>query len=316
MSSIRRYLLLMCCVLFWGCDSEEVLLPTLEIYDVVGINLQGGALTIGAEGGELRFCVKSNIKWEVVADAEWIRVLSKEGYGDAEVVAEVQPAETSRSVAVTVRGEGQKPIYRTLDIIQWVKSNDDSGDDDDNGGGSNGDDDDDNGEDVGDDNDNDDPKAQYGANGEALNLAAISAGRYYMGGRRDGELHLATGGISDVGHCCTEIFSFDGDGVPQNGDKTKAAGIELIEAEGGYYLCFGDQQYLAATAPQAGALCFTAEPMAVWAFELHNDGGFVLRQLGEIEAKLIFSQRATSDVLRLVDMLDSGAPVSMFRIMD
>ena len=307
-------MLQICCVLLCGCGLEEMPLPTLEIYDVAGINLQSGALTIGAEGGELRFCVKSNIEWKIVADAEWLRVLPSEGRGDSEVVVEVQPTETSRSVAMTARGDSQ--IHRRLDIIQWVKSNNDSGGDDgngddsgdDNGGGSN----DDGGDDTGDD----EPTAQFGENGEALNLAAISAGRYYMGGRRDNGLHLATGSISDVGHCCTAIFSFDSDGVPQNDDHIKAASVELIEAEGGFYLGFGDQHYLAATAPQAGALCFTAEPVAMWAFELHDDGGFVLRQLGDVEAKLIFSLRAQGDVLRLVDTLDGGGPVRMCRIMD
>ena len=197
--------------------------------------------------------------------------------------------------------------------------NGDNGDDNGNNGGGddNGDDDGGNGDDNGDDNGNDDGgsvnnNSVYGEFGEVMNVNSLKEGVYYIGGRRGGELHLAIGGISDVGHCKTAVFEFDAEGNAVNGGGLSACEVELVAASNGYYLLFGDFGYLYATAARSGALACSAEPKYAWLFESHAEGGFVLQQASEESVKLVISPRASSDLLRSVGGLDEGGAVSLF----
>ncbi|MBR6560349.1 MAG: hypothetical protein IKT75_04260, partial [Alistipes sp.] len=159
------------------------------------------------------------------------------------------------------------------------------------------------------------PTPLYGDFGEAMNLAAIHAGRYYIGGYCGEELHLGLGEISSVGHCRTARFVFDESGEPVNGDSEQAAVVELVSADGGYYLRFEGCGYLMATSASAGALVFADEP-AVWQFAESAEGGFELRQAGEVDVQLIFSPRAQSDLLRSIAGDEQGGGVRLFLLQE
>ena len=214
------------------------------------------------------------------------------------------------------------PDNPTIDPPTGGDDPDDGGDD--NGGGDNPPGGDEPGDDPGNDpgdepggGDIDDPQPalpEYGDYGEALNLAAIHEGLYYIGGRRGEMLHLALGEISSLGHCCTAPFSFNEAGKPINEDGAQAAVIELGAADGGFYIYFEGCGYLIATSASAGALSFTDEPMAVWQFAESADGGFEVRQKGATSAQLIFSQRAQMDLLRSIAGDEQGGGVRLFAL--
>ena len=114
-------------------------------------------------------------------------------------------------------------------------------------------------------------------------------------------LHLATGGLTSVNHCNTAVFEFGDDGslTATESDAVQVA-LEKADVANGYYIRFADDGYISATASGAGKLQFTDDRVAYWLFSPHEDGGFVLRQSGEIDVKLIISQNAQSDVLRSI----------------
>lgn len=187
-----------------------------------------------------------------------------------------------------------------------------NGDDDGNGGN---DDNGGNGDDPTGGDDNDDPQPVtplYGDDGEALNLAAIQQGCYYIGGRRDDVVHLALGEITAQGHCATAQFSFSAEGNPINEEDKVAAVVELQPATEGFYLYFEGYGYLTATSAKAGALSYAEEPVAAWQFAECAEGGFELRQVGDVSAQLIFSQRATQDLLRSIAGDEQGGGVRLF----
>ena len=76
--------------------------------------------------------------------------------------------------------------------------------------------------------------------------------------------------------------------------------LEDAESGNGYYIRFAEDGYLTAKASGAGKLQFSAEKSEYWIFSAHEEGGFVLRQSGDIDVKLIISQNAQSDVLRSI----------------
>ena len=259
-----------------------------------------------------------------MCDAEWLTFAPMSGSGNVEVVVTASEAESSRSAVVTVALADYANHFRSFDVVQWVSSNDDptppaddptdpnDPTDDPPTGGDNGDP-----TDNPTDNPKDDPQPTplYGDFGEALNLAAIHAGRYYIGGYRGEELHLALGEISSVGHCRTARFAFDGSGKPVNDDNEQAVVVELVSADGGYYLRFDGCGYLMATSASAGALVF-ADELAVWQFTKSAEGGFDLRQAGEVDAQLIFSSRAQSDLLRSIAGDEQGGGVRLFLLQE
>lgn len=303
-----------------GCRNDEESLPLLEIKNQQGEELSGGAIHILDGANSATFEIESNGAWRIMCDAAWLTFEPLSGSGDASVVVRASEAGSSRSAVVTVALADYANQYRSFDVVQWVGSNDeptppaddptdpsDPTDDPPTGG--------DNGAPT--DNPTDDPKDDpqptplYGDFGEALNLAAIHAGRYYIGGYRGEELHLALGEISSVGHCRTARFVFDESGEPVNGDSEQAAVVELVSADGGYNLRFEGCGYLMATSASAGALVFADEP-SVWQFAESAEGGFELRQAGEVDAQLIFSPRAQSDLLRSIAGDEQGGGVRLF----
>lgn len=322
-------IILLCTLCFvLGCSNDEEPLPALEIKNQQGEELSGGAIHLLDGAYSATFEVESNGAWRIMCDAEWLTFEPLSGSGDASVVVRASEAESSRSAVVTVALADNANHFRSFDVVQWVSSNDeptppaddptdptDPTDDPPTGG--------DNGGDNGDPTDNptDDPKDDpqptplYGDFGEVLNLAAIHAGRYYIGGYRGEELHLALGEISSVGHCRTARFAFDESGEPVNGDSEQAAVVELVSADGGYYLRFEGCGYLMATSDSAGALVFADEP-AVWQFTKSAEGGFELRQTGEVDVQLIFSPRAQSDLLRSIAGDEQGGGVRLFLLQE
>ena len=318
-------IILLCALCFaLGCSNDEEPLPALEIKNQQGEELSGGAIHLLEGVNSATFEVESNGAWCIMCDAEWLTFEPMSGSGDASVVVRASEAESSRSAVVTVALADYANHFRSFDVVQWVSSNDDptppaddptdpnDPTDDPPTGGDNGDP-----TDNPTDNPKDDPQPTplYGDFGEALNLAAIHAGRYYIGGYRGEELHLALGEISSVGHCRTARFAFDESGEPVNGDSEQAAVVELVSADGGYYLRFEGCGYLMATSDSAGALVFADEP-AVWQFAESAEGGFELRQAGEVDVQLIFSPRAESDLLRSIAGDEQGGGVRLFLLQE
>ena len=321
---LLRVILFCLIIITAGCRNEEESLPLLEIKNQQGEVLSGGAIHLLEGVNSATFSIESNGAWRIMCDAEWLTFAPMSGSGDASVVVRASEAESSRSAVVTVALSDYANHFRSFDVVQWVGSNDeptppaddpidpnDPTDDPPTGG--------DNGDPT--DNPTDDPKDDpqptplYGDFGEALNLAAIHAGRYYIGGYRGEELHLALGEISSVGHCRTARFVFDESGEPVNGDSEQAAVVELVSADGGFNLRFEGCGYLMATSASAGALVFADEP-AVWQFSESAEGGFVLRQAGEVDAQLIFSPRAQSDLLRSIAGDEPGGGVRLFLLQE
>ena len=314
------------CLIFIAasCRNEEESLLLLEIKNHQGEELSGGAIHLLEGVNSATFSIESNGAWRIMCDAEWLTFEPLSGSGDASVVVRASEAESSRSAVVTVALADYANQYRSFDVVQWVSSNDeptppaddptDPNDptDDPPTGGDNGNPTDDPTDDP---NDDPQPTPLYGDFGEALNLAAIHAGRYYIGGYRGEELHLALGEISSVGHCRTARFVFDESGEPVNGDSEQAAVVELVSADGGYNLRFEGCGYLMATSASAGALVFADEP-SVWQFAESAEGGFEVRQAGEVDAQLIFSPRAQSDLLRSIAGDEQGGGVRLFLLQE
>ena len=311
-----------------GCRNEEEVLPALEIKNQQGEKLSGGAIHLLDGVYSATFEVESNGSWRIMCDAVWLTFEPLSGSGDASVVVRASEAESSRSAVVTVALADYVNHFRSFDVVKWVSSNDDPTppaddptdpsdptDDPPTGGDNGGDNGNPNDDPIDDPKDDPQPTPLYGDFGEALNLAAIHAGRYYIGGYRGEELHLALGEISYVGHCRTAQFVFDESGKPVNGDSEQAAVVELVSADGGYYLRFEGCGYLMATSASVGALVFADEP-AVWQFSESAEGGFVLRQADGVDAQLIFSPRAQSDLLRSIAGDEQGGGVRLFLLQE
>lgn len=308
-----------------GCSNDEEPLPALEIKNQQGEELSGGAIHLLGGAYSATFSIESNGAWRIMCDAEWLTFEPMSGSGNISVAISASEAESSRSAVVAVALVDYANHFRSFDVVQWVSSNDeptppaddpnDPTDDPPTGGDNGGDNDDPTDNPTDDPKDDPQPTPLYGDFGEALNLAAIHAGRYYIGGYRGEELHLALGEISSIGHCRTARFAFDESGEPVNGDSEQAAEVELVSADGGYYLRFEGCGYLMATSASAGALVFADEP-AVWQFAESAEGGFELRQAGEVDAQLIFSPRAQGDLLRSIAGDEQGGGVRLFLLQE
>jgi hypothetical protein len=131
-------------------------------------------------------------------------------------------------------------------------------------------------------------------------LEELGEGCYYVGGYQKGVLHLATGGLTSVNHCKTAVFEFGNDGSLTSDATAAEVVLESADADNGYYIRFADEGYLTAKASGAGKLQFSDEKSEYWLFSTHNEGGFVLRQSGDIDVKLIIAHNASSDVLRSI----------------
>ncbi len=156
-----------------------------------------------------------------------------------------------------------------------------------------------------------DPAHEYGWVASTANL---SAGRYYMGGYRNGVLHLAAGGITSAGHGDTVGYESDDDGsISPTGEAAAEVTLEAAAERNGYYIRFGGEGYLTATAAGPGELELSPDRDRYWIFT-DRDGGFDVRQAGDIAVKLVISERATSALLRSVAADEEGNPVVLFRL--
>lgn len=152
-----------------------------------------------------------------------------------------------------------------------------------------------------------------GAYSKIDNLSQLADEEYFIGGYQDGVLHLATEGML-VGHCKTTEYTFteSGDLLPTNEQSATPVTLEAA-ADNGYYIHFKDG-YLSATAAGAGKLTLTDEKSRYWIFSAHEDGGFVVRQSGEIDVQLIISPKAKNGaLLRSVAGDEQGNAIILFR---
>ncbi len=144
-------------------------------------------------------------------------------------------------------------------------------------------------------------------------LAQLSAGRYYMGGYRDGVLYLASGGITSAGHADTVVWDFDDDGVVlPAGDSPVEVILEAADVRNGYYIRFADEGYLTAVGAGPGNLRLSSDRERYWIFS-ERTGGFDVRQAGDTAVKIVISERASSALLRSVAIDEEGNPIVLFR---
>ena len=147
------------------------------------------------------------------------------------------------------------------------------------------------------------------------NTTLLTTGRYHIGGYRDDGLHLAVEGLTE-GHCNTTPYTFS------RGELTASGSAEAIEVRleatdeaNGYYIYFVGQGYLSATKAAAGQLRFTEDRKAYWIFSNHPEDGFVVKQSGSIDVKLIISPYAKINaLLRSIAGDEDGNPVMLWRI--
>ncbi len=144
-------------------------------------------------------------------------------------------------------------------------------------------------------------------------LSQLSAGEYYIGGYQDGTLHLATGGITG-GHGNTTEYTFTDAGDLTPSAETEAIVVTLEKAaSNGYYIRF-EEGYLTATAAGPGKLKFSETKSEYWIFSTHPEGGFMLRQSGDIDVQLIISPKAKNgSLLRSVAGDEEGNAIILFR---
>jgi hypothetical protein len=310
-------------------SSSDDVTPMLSI-SVDGIDLSGSALNF--ESAEsVKVDVNSNSLWRVRCNAAWVKLGPVEGNGKGSFMVSVDDAVVSRSAVVVVSLVGNEHIRHTFDVIQRVaplepdnnpnhptppaednpEQNPDTpsdGDDNTDGDKPNEGSDDDGGnttppDDITPPDDNGDTPSGNDEQGDFSlidELHELNEGCYHIGGYQDGVLHLATGGLTSVNHCNTAIFEFGEDGSLVSDATAAEIVLEAADAENGYYIRFAEDGYLTAKASGAGKLQFSAEKSEYWIFSAHEEGGFVLRQSGDIDVKLIISQNAQSDVLRSI----------------
>ncbi len=146
-------------------------------------------------------------------------------------------------------------------------------------------------------------------------LSNLREGEYYIGGYRESALYLATGTLTEQNHCTTKKFSFsNGEITPLEDDAPAKVKLIRSEVADGYYIMFANGQYLIATDNAAGSLSLSSDKSNYWIFSEHGDGGFIMKQSGVLNVKLIVSKRAKSDILRSVDGDESGGAVILIRI--
>lgn len=91
--------------------------------------------------------------------------------------------------------------------------------------------------------------------------------------------------------------------------------LEAADEADGYYVYFVGQGYLSAAKAAAGQLQFTDQRTKYWIFSNHPEGGFVVKQSGEIDVKLIISAYAKINaLLRSIAGDEDGNAVILWRI--
>lgn len=326
---IVSLLLLAMMSLMAACSSpSEDEMPRLSI-SADGIDLSGSALNFQQSAASVKVGVSSNSQWRVSCSATWVEATPAEGSGNGSFRVAVSKSSVSRSAVVTVSLVGNDNIRHSFDVIQRVSQTlpdtpntepnqpagtednpDDGQDSPDDGGDDLGDYDDSNTDDGTTtppdepntpEDDDDTPSADEQGDYSLIDeLDELGEGRYYIGGYQKGTLHLATGGLTSVNHCKTSVFELGNDGSLTSDETAAVVVLEAAAVENGYYIRFADDGYLTAKASGAGKLQFSGEKSEYWLFSAHEEGGFVLRQSGDIDVKLIISQNAPSDVLRSI----------------
>lgn len=341
---VAHFLLLAMLSIVVACSSSSDDVPPMLSISVDGVELSGSALNFES-AKSVKVDVNSNSLWRVRCNAAWVKLGPVEGNGKGSFMVSVDDAVVSRSAVVVVSLVGNEHIRHTFDVIQRVaplepdnnpnqptspaednpeqNPNTPPGGDDNTGGDNPNDGSDDDGgnttppDDITPPDDNGDTPSGNDEQGDFSlidELHELSEGCYHIGGYRDGVLHLATGGLTSVNHCNTAIFEFGEDGSLVSDAIAAEVVLEAAYAENGYYIRFAEDGYLTAKASGAGKLQFSAEKSEYWIFSAHEEGGFVLRQSGDIDVKLIISQNAQSDVLRSISGEEDANAVIFLKI--
>lgn len=345
-------LVAMSLILSVSCNSAEEQPPYLSIA-VAGIDLSASAINF-VKDSTVRVDVSSNAQWRVLCNADWLELNPQQGSGNDAFEVEVGAAKQSRSAVVTVSLINSPQVRHSFDVVQRVSlpneepnpnpgvnptpdgpapENPGTGTPDpenpstDNTDPDNPDTDDPNPDNPDPGNpdptdpapdEDDDPSDSAEEEGDFTlvgELSYLKAGRYHIGGYQDEQLHLATGGLTSVNHCNTAVFDLTDDGTLVTIDKTPAEVIlEAADVDNGYYIRFAEDGYLTARAAGAGKLLFSKERSEYWLFSAHEQGGFVLRQSGDVDVKLIISQNAQSNVLRSIAGDEDANAVFLLRI--
>ena len=317
-------LLLIILISFSACSHEDQTpIPYLSITLEDGVELNERMINIPDSGDMVNIIVKSNSPWQAECAAEWVDISSTSGTGDGIIRLSIDQAEKSRSTAVAIHLTEYAQIKSSFDIIQHVStpetppSEDNPLQPDDTP--------DDTPEQKPNDTPNEEPNeepkdnpeeeenTQKGKYIEINKLSQLSAGEYYIGGYQDGALHLATGEMY-IGHCRTSRYAITEDGDLVTSESYAAATVTLEAAtENGYYIRF-DGGYLSATAAGAGKLVFTSDKSKYWLFSAHANGGFMVRQQGDIDVQIIISPKAKDGaLLRSVAGDEEGNAIVLFR---
>lgn len=317
-------LLLIILISFSACSHEDQTpIPYLSITLEDGVELNERMINIPDSGDMVNIIVNSNSPWQAECAAEWVDISSTSGTGDGIIRLSIDQAEKSRSTAVAIHLTEYAQIKSSFDIIQHVStpetppSEDNPLQPDDTP--------DDTPEQKPNDTPNEEPNeepkdnpeeeenTQKGKYIEINKLSQLSAGEYYIGGYQDGALHLATGEMY-IGHCRTSRYAITEDGDLVTSESYVAATVTLEAAtENGYYIRF-DGGYLSATAAGAGKLVLTSDKSKYWLFSAHANGGFVVRQQGDIDVQIIISPKAKDGaLLRSVAGDEEGNAIVLFR---
>ena len=315
--------LLLLTLLLAACTSgSETSIPQLAVTLADGSDASGRTISVGAEGEEIVLNIESNSAWVVEASADWIAPARLAGNDNGTITLNIGAAEQSRSATISTYLTDYKQIKSTINIVQHVTpAVDEPTEDDTESPEDSTPPEQENPENNTDDNTPDEPNNDTtesdenqpaGAYIKIDKLSQLTAGEYYIGGYQDGVLHLATEGMQ-VGHCKTTEYTFteNGDLIPKEQSATPVT-LEAA-AENDYYIHFKDG-YLCATAAGAGKLTLTDEKLRYWIFSAHADGGFVVRQAGEIDVQLIISPKAKDGaLLRSVAGDEQGNAIILFR---
>ncbi|MBE6187245.1 MAG: hypothetical protein E7142_07855 [Rikenellaceae bacterium] len=317
-------LLLIILISFSACSHEDQTpIPYLSITLEDGGELNERMINIPDSGDMVNIIVNSNSPWQAECAAEWVDISSTSGTGDGIIRLSIDHAEKSRSTVVAIHLTEYAQIKSSFDIIQHVStpetppSEDNPLQPDDTP--------DDTPEQKPNDTPNEEPNeepkdnpeeeenTQKGKYIEINKLSQLSAGEYYIGGYQDGALHLATGDMH-IGHCRTSRYTIAEDGDLVTSESYAAATVTLEAAtENGYYIRF-DGGYLSATAAGAGKLVLTSDKSKYWLFSTHANGGFVVRQQGDIDVQIIISPKAKDGaLLRSVAGEEEGNAIVLFR---
>ncbi|MBR4995996.1 MAG: hypothetical protein IKY82_08045 [Alistipes sp.] len=303
-----------------GCNKSDTK-ATLPLLDVSygGAGLSASMLNFEQGASSVKIKVSSNAKWRVYSSAAWITITPDAGNGNGEFELAVTATELSRSAVVTVSLVDYEQVRCSFDVVQRVDNpelepNPEPGDEtqpdeptpDDPEPDTPTDPAPDPGTETEPDPEDDEPnhaEAEQSFDYALIyQLKNLKEGYYHIGGYRNGQLHLATGGLTSVNHCNTSIFNHKDAFTSLEITDVEPAVVVLEPAavDNGYYIRFEEDGYLTATSAGAGKLIFSDERSEYWLFSEHEDGGFVLRQSGDADVKLVISQNAPSDVLRSI----------------